>query len=113
MCRRVKKNNGKIYLDKKIIINHRGAQSVDTTFKHELEKIETGIGCGLLITLVKNLRALIAIIEIFPKFLSALFKYVFYFVINNKKNKEIYFSRLSGIINSIMGKRSWYRPSLD
>ena len=56
MCRRVKKNNGKIYLDKKIIINHRGAQSVDTTFKHELEKkIETGIGCGLLITLVKKI----------------------------------------------------------
>ena len=29
LCKKVKKKNGKIYLDKKIIINHQGASSVD------------------------------------------------------------------------------------
>ena len=33
-------------------------------------------------------------------------------IINNKK-REIYFCRLSGILNSIIGKKAWYRPSID
>ena len=38
LCRRVKKNNGKIYLDKKIIINHSGSKSVHIGYKKEIEK---------------------------------------------------------------------------
>ena len=34
------------------------------------------------------------------------------FMFNNEK-KIIYFCRMSGIINSMLGKKSWYRPSLD
>ena len=30
-----------------------------------------------------------------------------------KKKKEIYIKRLSGLINSILGRSSWYRPTLD
>tara|TARA_Y100000992_G_C21245911_1_gene483275 strand:+ start:242 stop:1075 length:834 start_codon:yes stop_codon:yes gene_type:complete len=114
LCKRIKENDGKIYLDKKIIINHRGAQSVDTTSNHELEKNRNWHWMWSTYYFSKKFKgSVIAIIEIFPKLLSALYKYIFYLVINNKKNKEIYFSRLSGIINSIMGKKSWYRPFLD
>jgi len=41
LCKRVKRNNGKIYLDKKIIIKHEGSGSVNTLNKYstlELEK---------------------------------------------------------------------------
>ena len=31
----------------------------------------------------------------------------------NKKKRDIYLSRMSGIVNSILGRKSWYRPSLD
>ena len=31
----------------------------------------------------------------------------------DKKKRDIYYCRLSGIFNSMIGKKSWYRPSLD
>jgi hypothetical protein len=55
----------------------------------------------------------LAIILIFPKLFSAIFKTLFYLLIFNKKKRDIYFYRLSGIIYSMIGKKSWYRPSLD
>ena len=36
LCKRVKRNNGKIYLDKKIIIKHEGRSSVNTLNKYRL-----------------------------------------------------------------------------
>ena len=56
---------------------------------------------------------LLALIMTFPKILSALLKTLFYFLIFNKKKGYIYLFRLSGIFNSMIGKKSWYRPALD
>ena len=56
---------------------------------------------------------LIALIIIMPKFLSSVIKTIFYFLTFNNEKRVIYFCRLSGILNSIIGKKSWYRPSLD
>ena len=50
---------------------------------------------------------------ILPNLFSALFKSFFYKFFKNDKKSEIYFKRLSGIVNSMIGKPSWYRPSLD
>ena len=55
----------------------------------------------------------LALINILPKFISSIFKTLFYVLIFNNIKRDIYFHRLSGIINSIKGKKSWYRPSLD
>ena len=38
LCKKVKNNNGKIYLDRLIKINHQGSQSVNNLNKFELEK---------------------------------------------------------------------------
>jgi hypothetical protein len=46
------------------------------------------------------------------KFFSALFKVIMFSVLLNKKKKKIYFQRLSGLFNSIIGKDSWYRPKI-
>ena len=54
-----------------------------------------------------------AILIIFPKLFSAVIKSLFYLIIFNKKKRDIYLSRLSGIFNSIAGNKSWYRPPLD
>ena len=56
LCKRVKKNKGKIYLSNEIIINHEGASSVDKKNIIELEKIEIGTGCGLLFIFKKNIK---------------------------------------------------------
>ena len=47
------------------------------------------------------------------KDLSSILKFTFYFLINNKIKKKIYFNRASGFVNAILGKPSWYRPNLE
>ena len=54
-----------------------------------------------------------AFYEGFPRYCSSLVKFLFYFLINNKKKKKIYFNRASGFYNAYLGKTSWYRPNLE
>ncbi len=114
LCKRIKKNNGKIYLDKDIIINHEGASSVTIDDFFELEKNRNWHWMWSSFYFHKKYKGfLIAFIIMFPKLLSSLIKTLFYFLIFNKKRRDIYFCRLSGIINSMFGKKSWYRPAID
>ena len=55
----------------------------------------------------------IAGIKVSQKFFSAFFKIIFYTISLNKEKKEIYLHRLSGLVNSILGRSSWHRPTLD
>ncbi len=113
-CKKVKKNNGKIYLDKKIIINHDEASSVENTKKLELEKNRNWHWMWSSFYYHKKYKGLVlALLIITPKMFSSMIKIIFYLLIFNKDKRDIYFSRLSGILNSIIGKKAWYRPSLD
>ena len=114
LCRRVKKNKGKIYLDKYIYIKHDGASSVNKTNKLELEKTRNWHWMWSTFYYQKKYRGfLLAFIIILPKLFSAIFKTLFYFMVLNNKKREIYFCRLGGLLNSIIGKKAWYRPSID
>ena len=114
LCKNVKINEGKIFLDTSIIIYHEGASSVDKKFKTELEKNRNWHWMWSTFYFHKKYKGfLTALIIIFPKLVSSLFKIIFYFLIFNKRKKEIYLNRLSGIINSIAGNKSWYRPTID
>ena len=114
LCKRVKKNNGKIYLDKTIIINHEGSSSVNKKDKTELEKNRNWHWMWSTFYFHKKYKGFfLAFLIIFPKLLSALFKSLFYLLIFNEIKRDIYFCRLSGVLNSLIGKKSWYRPPLD
>ena len=114
LCKKVKNNNGLIYLDPKIIIKHRGAESVGKISNFELEKNRNWHWMWSTFYFHKKHKGLLlAFLIILPKLTSALIKVIFYSILFNKKKREIYFCRLNGIINSILGKKSWYRPSLD
>ena len=114
LCKTVEKNNGRIYLDKNIIIKHEGAASVDKTKSLEIEKNRNWHWMWSTFYFNKKYKGfLLALIFIFPKLTSSFLKTIFYQLTLNKKKKIIYFCRLSGILNSILGKKSWYRPSLD
>ena len=63
--------------------------------------------------IIKKYKGFSCIIIIFPKLLSAIFKTLFYLLIFNSEKRDIYFCRISGIFNSVIGKNSWYRPALD
>ena len=114
LCRNVKKNNGKIYLDKNIVIRHEGASSVEKTKQYELEKSRNWHWMWSTFYFHRKYKGFIfALIIILPKLFSSFFKTIFYLLILNTKKRDVYFYRLSGIVNSIIGKNSWYRPSLD
>ena len=114
LCKSIKKKGGKIYLSKNIIINHDSASSVKKDEFLELEKNRNWHWMWSTFYFNKKHKGFfIAIILIFPKLISALFKTIFYQMILQKDKRDIYFCRMSGILNSVLGKKSWYRPSLD
>ena len=114
LCKKVKNSNGKIFLDSNIKIHHEGARSVNQKFKKELEKNRNWHWMWSTFYFHKKYKGfIIALIIIFPKFLSSLFKTIFFQLILNKEKKDIYLNRLSGITNSILGKKSWRRPTID
>jgi GT2 family glycosyltransferase len=114
LCERVKNNNGKIYLDKNIKIIHQGASSVQDDKKFELEKNRNWHWMWSTFYYNKKHKGFfLALINIFPKFFSASIKTLIYSLLFNKNKRDIYYCRLSGIVNSIIGNKSWYRPSLD
>ncbi len=114
LCKRVRKENGRIILDSKIVIRHSGAKSVETFLKHELEKNRNWHWMwSTFYYHKKNKGFTFALFLIFPKLISSFLKYILFTITKNKQSKEIYYCRLSGIMNSLQGKKSWYRPTLD
>ena len=114
LCKKVKNNNGKIYLDRKIKINHEGSQSVNNLNKFELEKNRNWHWMWSTFYYHKKYKGFfLALIIVFPKLLSAFTKTLIYSILVNKNKRDVYFCRLSGIVNSIAGNKSWYRPSID
>ncbi|MGA1740479.1 MAG: glycosyltransferase family 2 protein [Methylophilaceae bacterium] len=114
LCKRVKDAKGKILICPNIIIFHYGAQSVNNEYANQIELTRNWHWMWSLFYFnKKHYGYLSALILILPKLLSSIIKMSFYFLISNKQNKEIYSKRFSGIINSMLGKNSWYRPNLD
>ena len=114
LCKNVKKKGGSIYLDRNIKIIHEGASSVSKNKFQELEKNRNWHWMWSTFYFHKKHKGfLISFILIFPKLLSSIMRSIFYQITQNKEKRDIYLSRLSGLFNSIIGKKSWYRPSLD
>ncbi len=114
LCKKVKINNGKIYLDQGIKIYHEGGSSVDERYKDELESNRNWHWMWSTFYFHKKYKGFfIALIIIFPKLFSSLLKTIFFQLTLNKQKKDIYLNRLSGISNSILGKNSWRRPKID
>jgi len=114
LCKKVKNNNGKIYLDRLIKINHDGSNSVNNLNKFELEKNRNWHWMWSTFYYHKKYKGFfLALIIIFPKLISSFVKTIIFSILLNKNKRDIYFCRLSGIVNSIAGNKSWYRPSID
>ena len=114
LCRSVLNKNGQILIDKNIVVEHDGGSSVKTESQHELDKNRNWH--WMWSTFYYNRKhkgLLLSLFIILPKFISSLLKFLQYKIFNNKKLKEINYCRLSGILNSIKGNKSWYRPRLN
>ena len=114
LCKRVIKEGGKIYINKNIIIDHEGASSVKIKNEFQLEKNRNWHWMWSTFYFHKKFKGFIlAFLIILPKLISSFLKYFLYLIILNNKKRDIYFCRMSGIFNSMIGRKSWYRPSID
>ena len=94
-------------------INHKGNSSVDEKHKDEIEiNRNWHLMWSTFYFYKKHFGTIKAFVKILPKFSSAFLKFIIFFLINNKKKRDIYYARFNGSLNSIIGKKSWYRPKI-
>ncbi len=113
LCKRLIKNNKQIFLDTNIKINHKGGTSHDNSINYEMEKSRNWHWMWSSFYFhKKHYGYFIALFKISPKLISALFKMIFFKLTSNKQKKDIYYCRFDGLLNSILLKKSWYRPNI-
>ena len=113
LCRRLIKKNKEIYFSDLIKVYHEGGHSHDSSFDHEMELSRNWHWMWSTFYFNRKHHGLIiSLLIILPKLLSSIFKFLLFLIVRNNKKKEIYYHRFSGLINSIMGKSSWYRPKV-
>ena len=79
LCKRLINNNKKIYLDTNIKITHAGGTSHEESINYEMEKSRNWHWMWSTFYFhKKHYGYMIAIIKIFPKFLSSMIKMIFY-----------------------------------
>ena len=114
LCKRVRLMDAKIFIDPSIKVEHFGGTSHVSEINKpmELSRNWHWMWSSFYFN-KKHYGYLFALIKIFPKFFSSLFKFIFYLIIFKKNKSDIYKYRLLGIINSVLLKKSWYRPFLN
>ncbi len=112
LCKRLINHGKKIYLIPEIKIDHGGGFSHDQSISVEMELSRNWHWMWSTFNYHKKYKGFfVSFFIILPKMSSAIIKVLIYTLIFNKK-KKIYYQRLSGLINAIMGKSSWYRPKV-
>ena len=113
LCRRLKKNNSKIFIDPTIKVSHLGGTSHNSEIEKPMELSRNWHWMWSTFYFhKKHYGYLTALIKILPKLSSSLIKFIIFLITFQKYKSEIYKHRLSGIINSVLLKKSWYRPKL-
>ena len=108
------KKNYKIYLVEEAKIKHHGNRSTDLI---EKSQIEINRNWHLMWSTFYFHKKHYGVVEAYKKtilkFFSALFKYLIFLILQKKVKKNIYFARMSGIFNAVIGKKSWFRTNLN
>ena len=113
LCKRLVNQGKKIYLVPDIIIHHEGGSSHEESIKREMELSRNWHWMWSTFNYHRKYKGFfISFIIILPKLSSAIIKVLIYSLIFNKEKRKIYYQRLSGLINAMMGKSSWYRPKV-
>ena len=113
LCLRKKIENKKIYVAKKAKIHHLGGKSHSSVYEKEIEFSRNWHWMWSKFYFNKKHYGYSkAFFIVFPTLITSLVKIFFYFTIQNKLKKKIYTMRFLGLLNSIVGKKSWYRPKI-
>ena len=110
ICLRARKNNQKIYIVKNSLIDHLGASSSNIKDSYEFDLLRNWHWMwSKFYYNKKHSGFLLSTIKIFPNFISAIIKYIFYLLLFKNQKSKIYKMRLLGVINAFIGKKSFYR----
>ena len=114
LCKRVADIEGSVFVVPTSKINHLAAKAVDSRFAEEIEFSRNWHWIWSKFYFSKKHYGLLkAVKEGTLRYFLSILKFLFYFLINDKVKKKIYFNRASGFYNALLGKSSWYRPRLD
>jgi len=113
LCRRVKIEGGKVFASSKLFITHLGNQgSTSTDSRYEIESEMIRSWHWMWSTFYyhkKHSGYLTALRLMFGKLIRAFFKMIMFSLLYNKKKQSMYYARFSGLLNAMIGKKSWYR----
>ena len=110
LCLRSKKKNENLYIIKNSLIDHLGASSTNEIDINNIEYLRNWHWMWSKFYFnKKHYGFLKALNSIFLNILSAKIKYFFYLFTFNRYKKTIYKMRFLGGLNSILGKKSFFR----
>ncbi len=113
LCKKLIDSNESIYIAPKSKINHLGGKAVDKKYSYEIELSRNWHWIwSKFYYNRKHYGYFYALINGIPTFLSAIIKYIFYNIFNNKKKSQIYLHRGLGYLNALIGKKSFFRPKI-
>ncbi len=113
LCEQLNKNNENIYVVPKSKINHFGGEAVDPKFKKEIELSRNWHWMWSKFYFNRKHHGYFkAFLKIFNNLISSIIKFLFYLMIFKNDKKKIYQMRLFGLISSMLGKKSFYRPKI-
>ena len=114
LCLELGKNNINIYVIPKSKISHLGGEAVDHKYEDEIELSRNWHWMWSKFYFnKKHYGYLFASFKVIKNLISAKIKFFYYLITFNKKKRRIYQMRLFGLLSSMIGRKSFYRPKLD
>ena len=113
LCLRLEKNDENIYIVPKSRIHHLGGKAVDPKYKNEIEYLRNWHWMWSKFYFnKKHYGYLIALFKVFKNLISAKIKFFYYLITFNTFKRKKYQMRLLGLMSSMLGKNSYYRPNI-
>ena len=110
ICKRLIKENIKLYAMDQITFEHYGGQSHDKKYNHEAQLSRNWhYNWSKFYYFNKHNNYFYALKKISPNLIKAIKKYIKIFLFD-KKQKELHVAEIKGIMTSIFKRKSYYRP---
>ena len=113
LCKRLIEKNENIYIIPKSKIHHLGGKAVDPKYKNEIEYLRNWHWMWSKFYFnKKHYGYLIALLKVSKNLISAKLRFFYFLITLNSFKRKIYQMRLLGLISSMRGKKSYYRPEI-
>ena len=110
LCKRLIKNYQNIYISKKAKIFHLGSKSSNIGFEFEKCRNWHWMWSNVYYK-KKHSNFILTSFYFIPKLVYCILKLFIYSLLLKNKKRIIYYYRVSGMFNAIIGRGSWFRPT--